>query len=73
MKSEVAKSAGEDVNSNAADKKEKEKKKKYRVNDELLRAFRYFDRNCECPPLPVALHTMLARFFWVLAKCLKYS
>ena len=31
-----------------ADAKEKEKKKKYKVNEELLQAFRYFDRNCKC-------------------------
>ena len=31
------------------DEKPKEKpKKKYKVDEELLQAFRYFDRNCEC-------------------------
>ena len=27
--------------------REKEKKKKFKVNEELLQAFRYFDRNCK--------------------------
>lgn len=30
-----------------AKEKEKEKKKKYKVNEDLLQAFRYFDKNCE--------------------------
>ena len=29
--------------------RDKEKKKRFKVNEELLQAFRYFDRNCECP------------------------
>ncbi len=35
--------------------KEKEKKKKFKVNEELLQAFRYFDRNCEYTSPLVAL------------------
>lgn len=41
--------AGKDGKSEKEKTKEKEKpKKKYKVNEELLQAFRYFDRNCEC-------------------------
>lgn len=39
------------------DEKPKEKpKKKYKVDEELLQAFRYFDRNCECPHSLDRLH-----------------
>ena len=51
---EAAKHGGKcDATDDKSDKEavrasDKEKKKKYKVNEELLQAFRYFDRNCEC-------------------------
>lgn len=42
--------------------RDKEKKKKFKMDEELLQAFRYFDRNCECPwPFLVQAVMLMAR------------
>ena len=63
MKPEAAKSAGDNATNTPAEKKEK--KKKYKVDDELLRAFRYFDRNCE------SMHCLLIALPFVIALSLQ--
>ena len=48
--------ADEKSEKDAEKAREKEKKKKFKVNEELLQAFRYFDRNCEYISPFVILH-----------------
>jgi hypothetical protein len=55
--------AGEKKGEDAKEDKDKEaKKKKYKVDEELLIAFRYFDRNCM---LPLACMQHATHAYWI--------
>ena len=46
----------EDKTEKEAEKPKEKPKKKYKVDEELLQAFRYFDRNCKQPHTLERLH-----------------
>ena len=54
----------------SGDKDKEKKKKKYKVDEELLLAFRYFDRNCAAHPFTGISKCLTSEFIIILTYTL---